>query len=155
MTDTSLIDTAIDRLVTLFDAATTVKVLDGPQVGSDWPNEWIVVGGDGPVQEEEDAASSTQLWKGLGAFIRDEEIRVTCACGYSTGNDATAATVRAGAKAIFQSCVAALRGDPGLTGFTTGGAAAVTDNALRYVGNSGGLAAVFVFTVSIPVRLQP
>lgn len=154
MTDTSRIDTAIDRLYALFDAATATPVYDGPQVT--FPTAtWVVVGGDGPVQEQEDAAASTQTWKGLGAFIRDEEIRVTCACGYSTGNDATAKTVRDGAKAILQSCVAALRGDPGLTGFTTGGAAAVTDNALRYVSNAQGLAAVFVFTVSIPVRLQP
>lgn len=160
MTDTSLIDTAIDKLVTMFDAATTADVLDGPQVSSDWPAEWVAVGTDGPVQEEEDAARSTQVWKGLGARIRDEDILVTCSCGYSSGNATTAAAVRAGAKALFQSCVAALRGDPGLalgsgTPFVTGGAAAVTDSTLRYVFNSGGLAAVFVFTVAIPVRLQP
>jgi hypothetical protein len=150
---------AVDKLVALFDAATTTTVYDGPKVT--FPEaSWIVVGSDGVIQEEEDAAASSQVWKGLGANIRDEEIRVTCACGYSTGADATAKSARDGAEAIFSACVAALRSDPGLmlgTGipFVTGGAAAVTDNALRYVTNSGGIAAVYVFTITIPVRLQP
>lgn len=147
---------AVDKLVALFDAATSAKVLDGPQVSADWPTEWIVVGGDGPVQEEEDAATSSQVWRGLGANIRDEEIRVTCACGSSTGSAETTAKPRRDAsEAVFAACVAALRSDPGLGGFVTGGAAAVTDNSLRYVANSSGIAAVYVFTISIPVRLQP
>lgn len=145
---------AVDKLVALFDAATTTTVYDGP--ATTFPTAtWIVVGSDGVIQEEEDAASSSQVWKGLGANIRDESIRVTCACGYSTGNDGSMKAARDGAEAIFAECVAALRSDPGLGGFVTGGAAAVTENALRYVTNSSGKAAVYVFTITIPVRLQP
>lgn len=147
------IGAAIDKLVTLFDAATTATVLDGP-VTTFPAGSWVVVGGDGPVQEEEDAARSTQVWKGLGALIRDEEIAVTCACGYSSGNAETAMNAtRDGAEAILAECEAALRADPGLDGFTTGGAAAVTDLALRYVTNTSGYGAVYVFTVTIPVRM--
>lgn len=148
------IDAAIDKLVALFDAATATAVYDGPATA--FPTaEWIVVGSDGPVAEEEDAARGAQTWKGLGALIRDEEILVTCACGSSTGNAETNAKPRRdAAKAILAACEEALRADPGLGGFTTGGAAAITEATLRYITNTAGLGAVFVFTVTIPVRLQ-
>lgn len=152
---TSQIANAIDKLVTAFDTATasTVTVTDGPAVTFPTP-EWVVVGGDGPVQEEEDAGRTTQVWKGLGALIRDEEISVTCACGSSTGNaETTMKTRRDAAMVILAACEASLRSDPGLAGFTTGGAAAITDITLRYVTNDAGLAAVYVFTVVIPVRM--
>lgn len=147
------IGAAIDKLIALFDTATTATVTDGPSTA--FPaGSWVVVGGDGPVQEEEDAARSTQTWKGLGAMIRDEEITVTCACGYSTGNAETAMnSTRDGAEAILAECEAALRANPGLDGFTTGGAAAIADITLRYVTNTSGYGAVYVFTVVIPVRM--
>lgn len=150
---TTKIGAAIDKLITLFDAATSATPLDGP--ATTFPTgSWVVVGGDGPVQEEEDAARSTQVWKGLGALIRDEEIAVTCACGYSSGNAETSMNaVRDGAEAILAECEAALRADPGLGGFTTGGAAAITDITLRYVTNTSGYGAVYLFTVTIPVRM--
>ncbi|MFI0484886.1 hypothetical protein [Actinomadura sp. 9N215] len=145
---------AIDKLVALFEAALPVGtvVADGPQVS--FPTgEWAVVGGDGPVDEEEDAARSTQAWKGLGAMVRDEAIDVTCAVGSSTGNaETTLRPRREAATALLQAIEDGLRADPGLGGFTTGGAAAVTDVALRYPTNSQGLAAVLVFTINIPVR---
>lgn len=149
---TTQIAAAIDKLVALFDAATTVDVYDGPKVA--FPvGEWIVVGGDGPVNEEEDAGRTSQEWKGLGALIRDESIDIICACGSSTGNaETTMKPRRDAALAILSACEAALRANPGLTGFTTGGAAAIGDIALRYPTNTQGLAAVYVFTVNIPVR---
>ncbi|MEV4000998.1 hypothetical protein [Actinomadura sp. NPDC049753] len=145
---------AIDRLVALFEGALPAGTLvaDGPQVS--FPTgEWAVVGGDGPVDEEEDAARSTQAWKGLGAMVRDESIDVVCAVGSSTGNAETSMRPRrTAATALLKAIEDALRADPGLGGFTTGGAAAVADVALRYPTNSQGLAAVLVFTINIPVR---
>lgn len=148
---------AIDKLVALAETALgaddDLTVADGPQVS--FPTRrWAVIGGDGPVQEEEDAARGTQTWKGLGALVRDESIDVTCAVGASTGDtDAgSARAVREEAKALLVAVEDALRADPGLGGFTTGGAAAVTEVALRYPTNVQGIAAVFVFTINIPVR---
>jgi hypothetical protein len=150
---------AIDKLVALFQAALPaaddLTVADGPQVK--FPTRrFAVVGGDGPVDEEEDAAQSTQTWKGLGAMIRDESINVVCAVGSSSGDSAASMRdVREEAADMLQAIEDALRADPGLGGFTTGGAAAVTDVALRYPTNTQGRAAVLVFTINIPVRSGP
>jgi hypothetical protein len=144
---------AIDKLVALFTAALPgVLVADGPQ--TTFPTaRWAVVGGDGPVQEEEDAARAVQQWNGLGARVRNEQIDVVCAVGSSTGNaETTLKTRRDDAYALLGPVEAALRADPGLGGFTTGGAAAVTETALKYVTNSAGVGAVVVFTINIPVR---
>lgn len=143
----------IDALVDLFTAALPgTTVVDGPVVAPP-VGEWAVVGGDGPVDEEEEAARSTQLWRGLGARIRDEQIDVVCAVGSSTGNAETSMRPRReAATALLTAVEDALRADPGLGDLATGGAAAVTDIALRYPTNSQGLAAVLVFTINIPVR---
>lgn len=144
---------AIDKLVALFTAALPgVLVADGPQTTFPSPR-WAVVGGDGPVQDEEDAARATQVWNGLGALVRNETIDVVCAVGSSTGNaETTLKTRRDDAYALLGPIEAALRADPGLGGFTTGGAAAINETALKYLTNAGGVAAVIVFTINIPVR---
>lgn len=155
------IPAAIDKLVALFTTALGVDpeltVADGPQVS--FPTrKFAVVGGDGPVEEEEEAARAAQEWKGLGANIRDESIDVMCAVGASTGNaDTSMKGVRDEATAMLTAIEGALRVEPGrsLNNFTTGGAAAVTEVTLRYPTNSQGIAAVFVFTINIPVRSGP
>lgn len=151
----SQIGTAIDRLVALFTAALPdgFLVADGPQTR--FPTkEWAVVGGDGPIDEEEDAGRSSQKWAGLGAKVRDESIDIVCAIGSSTGASETSmAPRRRRALELLAMVEAGLRADPGLSGFTTGGAAAVTDLALRYPTNTNGIAAVLVFTINIPVRI--
>lgn len=149
----SQVPDAIDRLITLFEGALpNAAVIDG--IAVEWPaGDWAVVGGDGAVSEDEDAARSVQQWTGLGARIRDESIDVVCAVGSSTGNSESG--MRGRRQAVYTMLTAvedALRADPGLGGLTTGGAAAVVDQALRYVANTQGQAAVIVFTVNVPVR---
>lgn len=152
---------AIDKLLELFESALgadpELTVADGPQVS--FPTrKFAVVGGDGPVDEEEEAARAAQEWKGLGANIRDEAIDVMCAVGASTGNaDTSMKGVRDEATAMLAAIEGALRVEPGrsLGNFVTGGAAAVTEVALRYPVNAQGLAAVFVFTINVPVRSGP
>lgn len=150
----SLIDEAIDKVIAVAVAALPmVLVVDGQRTGFD-PGEWLVVGGDGPVEEEEEAARSQQVWKGLGAQIRDESIDIICALGSSTGN--AEESMRPRRVRVFELLNAfggALRADQGLGGFVTGGAACITEVALRYVNNSAGRSAVLVFTVNIPVRI--
>lgn len=150
------IPAAIDRLLGVFTAALPaaddLTIADGPQVS--FPTRrFAVVGGDGPVDEEEEAARAVQEWSGLGAYVRDEVIEVTCAVGASTGAADTAMkALRDEATAMLTAVEDELRADPGLGNFTTGGAAAVAEITLRYPANSQGLAAVLVFTVQIPVR---
>jgi hypothetical protein len=147
---------AIDRLYALFTtalpAADDLTVADGPQTS--FPTRrFAVVGGDGPVDEDEEAARATQEWKGIGKFVRDEAIDVTCAVGASTGNaGASVRAMRQEATALLKAIEDGLRADPGLGGFTTGGAAAVTEVTLRYPTNIQGTAAVLVFTINVPVR---
>lgn len=151
----SQIGTAIDKLVALFTTALPVDfhVADGPQ--TQFPTmEWAAVGSDGAVNEEEDAGRSSQIWKGLGAMIRDESIDIVCAIGTSTGaTEQTMQPLRTRVLELLAMVEAGLRANPGLDGFTTGGAAAVTELALRYPTNAQGLAAVVVFTINIPVRI--
>lgn len=151
----------IDKLVALFASVLLpdeeMTVADGPQ--TTFPTrKFAVVGGDGPVDEEEDAARSSQSWKGLGANIRDESIDVTCAVGASTGNaDTSMKAVRDEAVGLLAAIEDALRVEPGrsLGNFTTGGPAAVTETALRYPTNTQGVAATLVFTINVPVRTGP
>lgn len=150
------IPAAIDKLLDVFHtalpAADDLTIADGPQVS--FPTRrFAVVGGDGPVDEEEEAARAVQDWTSVGRFVRDELIEVTCAVGASTGAADTAMKgLRDEATAMLTAIEGQLRADPGLDGFTTGGAAAVTEITLRYPANSQGLAAVLVFTIQIPVR---
>lgn len=153
---------AIDKLVALFESVLLpdedMTVADGPQVS--FPTrKWAVIGGDGPVQEEEDAARGAQEWRGIGGHIRDESIDVTCAVGASTGDTSSSAArdMREEARGLLALIEGALRVEPGrsLGDFTTGGAAAVTEATLRYPTNVQGVAATFVFTINIPVRSGP
>lgn len=153
----SQVGTAIDKLVALFTTALPgVAVFDGPQVGSNFNSgNWAVVGGDGPVEEEEDAARSASTWNGLGAKTREEIITITCAIGSSTGNQETSMKTRRDASlALLAAVETALRADPGLGNFTTGdGAAEMSEASLKYVTNGQGIAAVLVFTITMPVRI--
>lgn len=151
----SQLGAGIDKLVALFTTAVDpVPVYDGPSVSSDWSGKWVVVGGDGPVEEEEDAGRVVQSWVGLGALTRSEELTIPCALGCSTGASQTSMKARRDdALAMLADLEAALRADPGLDGFTTGGAAAVSEMAMKYVTNSRGIAVVLTFNIDIPVRI--
>lgn len=155
MSSPSQLAAAIDRLVVLFGTALPgVQIADGLQVSSQYVGDWAVVGGDGVIGEEEDAGRGSSDWQGLGAMTRQESIDVTCAIGSSTGNAETSMKPRR--DRVWQMLAAvevALRSDPGLNNFVTGGGAAVTDTALRYPANVQGLAAVVLFTVNLPVRI--
>lgn len=151
----SQLGAGIDKLVTLFTAAVApVPVIDGALVGSDWPAQWVVVGGDGIVDEEEDAGRVVQSWNGLGAKTRNEDLTIPCALGSSTGSaEAGMKARRDAALALLALLEAALRADPGLGNFTTGGAAAMSEMAMKYVTVTSGLAVVLTFNVDIPVRI--
>lgn len=151
----SQLPTAIDRLVALSETALPdAKVVDGIEVSSDYAGEWVAIGSDGSVGEEEEAARSRQTWEGLGAKARREELTIVCSLGTSTGDTETSMKPRRDrAYQMLALIEAALRTDPGLANFVTGGGAAITDSALRYAANSSGMAAVITFTVEMPVRI--
>lgn len=147
---------AIDKLVALFTAALpdSVEIADGLQVRSDFFGDWAVVGGDGVIGEEEDAGRASSTWNGLGARVRNETLDIVCALGSNTGNDEQGMKGRRDQLWTYLALIeTALRADPGMADFVTGGGAAITDLALKYPANVQGLGAVVVFTVNIPVRI--
>lgn len=146
----------IDRLLALFTAVLPAgtEIADGLQVNSEYAGDWAVVGGDGVIGEEEDAGRASSTWNGLGARVRNEQLEIVCAIGSSTGNDEQGMKARRDRVWSYLALVeAGLRNDPGMAEFVTGGGAAVTELSLKYPANVQGLAAVVVFTVSIPVRI--
>lgn len=153
------IDQAIDDLLSMWTTAlagTGVVPMDGALPTSAFPDQWLVVGGDGGVTEEDDVASSEQTWAGVGARTRNEVVTVTCACGVSSGSASDAGSfkiVRQQVKTLFALVVGALRADPGL-GSTTEGGAQVASLQLKHGGDGSGVAAAFVFTVTVPYRLE-
>jgi hypothetical protein len=150
---TSQIGAAIDRLVALFQTALPgVTVYDGSLPTMSFDPDWLVVGGDGAVGEEEDAGSAEQRWNGLGAATREETSTITCAAGASSGG-VVLKTVRDRALTTMAAAEQALRNDPGLGGTTQGGAE-INNIRLRYVGNGSGVAAAVVFEVMVPMRLE-
>jgi hypothetical protein len=150
---TTRIGAAIDTLVDLWQTALPdITVYDGSLATMSFDGDWLVVGGDGPPGEEEDAASGEQRWNGLGAKTRDETVTVTCAAGASYGGTIFK-TVRDSALTTLAAAEQALRDDPGL-GNTTQGGAEMTEAKLRYFGNGQGVGAALVFEVSIPYRLE-
>lgn len=150
------ISASIDKLVSFFTAAlgSTLTVLDGSVPSMSYPTDWMVVGGDGPVDADEEAASSDQDWLGLGARTRMETVTVKCAIGCWTGSTGTTVKrdMRVRAEGFLETAVAAIRTDPGLGGFTTGGAE-MTEAELHYTDNTGGIGAAYVFSIAIPIRL--
>lgn len=153
---TSRIGTAIDTLITFWRAAlpTTVEVFDGSTASMSFPVDWLVVGGDGGAGEET-AAGSRQRWAGLGAQTRDEDVTVTCAVGATSGvaDETGFKAVRDRALATLATAEQSLRNNPSLGSITQGGAE-MSDAELRYSGGAGGLSAVLVFTVLVPMRLE-
>lgn len=150
---TTKIGTVIDALVALFDAALAdVTVYDGSIPSMSFDPDWLIVGGDGQIAEEETAAGTQQRWNGLGARTRDETITVTCAAGASSGATLFK-PVRDRALATLAAAEQALRNDPSL-GNITQGAAEMSSADLRYYGNERGVAAACLFTVNVPIRLE-
>jgi hypothetical protein len=152
---TSKLGVAIDTLVAYFTTALPgVTVLDGELTGEAFPAKWLIVGDDGVVAEDEVAATSKQVWAGIGAKTRDEVITVTCAAGAWTGNAAaTRKSVRDDALAVMAAAEQALRNDPSLGSITQGGAQ-ITDADLHNISDPAGIGVALVFMVTVPFRLE-
>lgn len=145
----------IDRLVALFGAALPgVTVADGLQVNEKFVGDWAVIGGDGGFGDDEEAGRGVAQWSGIGTKRRDEQLNIPCAIGSSSGNaESSMKPRRDRAFALLDLVDGALRADPGIADFVTGGGAAINEVSLKYMANTQGLAAVVLFVVHIPVRI--
>lgn len=154
---TTRIGAAIDALTAFFAAALPgVTVLDGDYPRSSFPTQWLVVGGTGQIIGDEPVASSQQRWAGLGNKTRDEDVTVTCAAGAWSGSASAPAsfkTVRDSALTVLGAAEQSLRNDPSLGGITQGGCEMSTAE-LHHLADSAGVGAAFVFTVTVPFRLE-
>lgn len=90
MTATAINDVIL-AIVTAVDNAVAYPVFDGPPstLPSQSETKFVAIGAEAPLTDDTapvyDAATMSQVWKGLGQPMRDEELRINCvAVGKST-----------------------------------------------------------------------
>lgn len=114
---TSRIGAVIDALVSTWTTA-GLTVNDGPPLqAANTGTDVVYVGWDGG-EDNNDAATGTQQWAGLGNRARDEALSVTCYAEATRGETVMKPT-RDAALALVATCETSLRTDPQLGGALT------------------------------------
>lgn len=124
-----ILDAVIDVLVSIFDAALSVDVYDGPNPIAANKGDFVLVGSTG---EEEDGATVEQEPSDLGPGTwLDESGEVICSAWSWTGSDAsTVPARRAAALSYVDACSDAIAANRSLGGVLGQGTAVVT--GIRY-----------------------
>jgi hypothetical protein len=114
---TSRLPAALDALLDTFGAVT--QSYDGPEaLPGVWPDEFVIVGGtDDP---DDDTASASYEWAGLGAKQRNESGEITCALIVQRGDIVVKAN-RDRAFTVMAALEAAVVADPTLGGAVQSG----------------------------------
>jgi hypothetical protein len=121
VTSPSAVPAFVDKLVSVFDAAVTVEVYDGPPITDAAKQAYVAVGWDGVDVDGGDAATFEQRLLYVGSVRKNETASVTCvAVSWSGGVDWSAE--RALVFGYVSACEQALRAaivahDPDLEGF--------------------------------------
>jgi hypothetical protein len=79
---------AIEALVSIFGAATTYPVWDGPNASEEAEYAAVWVGYD-PTTDDGEAVASNQTWAQLGARRKEETGTITCCIGAWSGDTNT------------------------------------------------------------------
>lgn len=151
MTSASALPAFIAKLVSVFDAAVTVEVYDGPPITDANKQAYVAVGWDGVDADGGDAATFEQSLAYVGSLVKNESATVTCvAVSWSGGIDWSAE--RALVFGYVSTCEQALRAaiaahDADLDGFDV---YEVTSGSLAYERDpsDGNVTARVPFTVS-------
>jgi hypothetical protein len=146
---TSRLPAAIDALIATFGAVTTT--FDGPDaLPQDWPDEYVVVGG--TENPDDEGATLSYEWAGLGAKQRSESGAITCAVVVWHGD----VDVKANRDRVFVLLgllEAAVVADPTLGGAVTSGWFLPSSVVLSQRQNNRGSYARIVLTVSYKSRI--
>ena len=111
------IDDVIVWIVSTLDTALSYPVFDGPPTALPDRDQikFVVIGAESPLETGEeagpvDAADMTQVYKGLGGKIREEELRINCV---AVGKTTTIAAARALAVSVIDNVSTNLGFHPG------------------------------------------
>lgn len=151
---TSQAPTLIDAIVTALQAApelVDVRVIDGPIVADEAPQDWIFVGYDGNPEGDFGSVSTDQEWAGIGAKRRDESIAVVCSV-VATRQLTDIKSARDRAYALFAVVEDTLREDPSM-GMPPPTVAEVTVPTLHQEPTDQGMQARLTFTVACQTRI--
>ena len=146
---TSRLPAAIDALLDTFGAVT--QAYDGPEaLPQVWPDELVIVGG--TEDPDDDTASASYEWAGLGAKKRNESGEITCALVVQRG-DIDVKANRDRAFAVMADLEAAVVIDPTLGGAVTSGWFLPSSVTYSQRQNDRGSFARIVLTVSYQSRI--
>jgi len=117
MATATAIDDVITGIVSTLTAAVDYSVFDGPPttLPDRSQTKFVVIGAEAPLETGEDAppvdaADMSQVWKGLGAKKREEEIRINCV---AVGKTSTIAAARGLATGVINDVATHLGLNPG------------------------------------------
>ncbi|OLE27975.1 MAG: hypothetical protein AUG44_08785 [Actinobacteria bacterium 13_1_20CM_3_71_11] len=109
----SRIPATVDAIVTALQTA-GLNVLDGPVLTGD-PSDVVLIGFDGDNEGEQQAATNTQTWAGIGAKKRDEEFEIIGAiCVLVGGSDPSWKSTRDRTFSYLETMGQTLRANPSL-----------------------------------------
>lgn len=146
---TSRLPAAIDALVATFGAVTTT--FDGPgALPQVWPDELVIVGG--TEDPDDDAATASYEWAGIGAKKRNEAGEITCAVLVQQG-DLDVKENRNRAYILLAALESAVVSDPTLGGAVISGWFLPSSAIFRQRQNDRGSYARIVLTVSYQSRI--
>ena len=161
---TSQVPNVIGYLIDTFTAAATlgqatpaVSVRCGPELSGDFSQLVLFVGVDDPTSLEQGTpptgATSEQVWVGMGARARDEDLSVYCTAEAWSGDTGTRVAMVA-AYGIVAAAEAVLLADVSMGGLALYQAPGSTGHALRWQQGEGGLAAHVTFRIAAKARLN-
>lgn len=115
--DATAIHATIIGIVTTVSAAVTYSVFDGPPtiLPDRAQMQFVAIGAESPLETGEEAsptqaATMNQVWKGLGAVTREEEMQINCV---AVGKSDTIANARGLAKDVVNDVATYLGRNPG------------------------------------------
>jgi hypothetical protein len=138
-------------VVSVLDSALAYPVSDGPPTTLPDRSEFkfVAIGAEAPLETSEDAppvnsATMDQVWKGLGAKSREEEMNINCV---AVGKSTTIAEARGLATAVVNDVASNLGLHPGTLDTWNALVSNVTDTRSRNVPGGAVVQMQFVITV--------
>lgn len=154
MTSATSIHNVILAVVSTLKNAVTYEVFDGPpsKLPGRAETKFLVIGAEAPLTDDEepvhDAATMSQVWKGLGQKVREEEIRIYCV---AVGKSNSVANARGYAAGILDDVATNLPVHPGNDNTYNALISEVNSTRVRNV--PGGAVVQIQFTISAHANL--
>lgn len=150
----SRVPALIDNFVAALQASAGlagVQVVDGPLVTNSAASEWVFVGYDAAPDGEYQTASTSQMWAGLGARAKNEDILLTGAVLVQRGSTAVKAC-RDRAFEVFAAVEAVVRADPAL-GLPPPTVCSISETTFFTEQTDRGVQGRVIFTLSSSTRI--